>query len=181
MIPELGPDGMLPPGRYRVTREQLRARFVDGRGPTRAELWRDWEAATNLLARHVHVNAAWVHGPFLSQDTDPPAVHCVYWAEDLELDKAHLDVAAAKLLRAFSRPGYVRRRLGMKVDTQIAAWHCQPDPRNTDDYYAQYCTRRGEVDDLLQRLALGSAGAALARADAWPRRGYVEVIIDDYT
>lgn len=181
VIPELGPDGVLPPGRYRATREQLRARFVDDRGPIRAELWRDWEVATNLLARHVHVNAAWMHGPFLSGDPDPPAVHCVYWAEDFELDKARLDIDAANLLRAFAVPGYVRRRVGLKVDTQIAGWHCQADPRASDNYYARYCKCRGQFDDLLQRLAVGSAGAAPARADAWPRRGYVEVIIDDYT
>ncbi|MBU8822786.1 DUF6932 family protein [Mycolicibacterium goodii] len=180
MLPELGPDGMLPPGRYRVTQGEVQARFVDGRGQLRAELWRDWEVTTRMLGRRIPLNAAWLYGPFLSDADNPAVVQCVYWAEDYELGKARLDPAVAKLLRAFALPGEVRRAVGVKVDTALAAWHCQPDMRNRDEYFAQYTTRRGEVDDLLQRVASGPRGAAPVREDAVPRRGYVEVIIGGY-
>jgi len=150
-------------------------------GEARADLWRDWGTATNLLGRHIHVNAAWLYGPFLSQVTTPEAVQCVYWAEDLELDKARLDNTARNLLRAFALPGEVRRIVGLKVDTQLAAWHCQPDLSARDDRYAQYTKDRGTMDDLLQRIAMGAVGAGLGRENAWPQRGYVEVIVDDYT
>lgn len=119
MIPELGSGGALPPGRYRATREQLQATFVEGWGKARADLWRDWSTATNLLGRYVHVNAAWLYGPFLSEATTPETLHCVYWAEDLELDKARLDDTARNLLRAFAVPGEVRRMVGLNVATQL--------------------------------------------------------------
>jgi hypothetical protein len=83
-------------------------RFVDGRGALRRRLWQDWESATNLLRRHVHVNAAWLYGQFLSDAPDPQVVSCVYWAEDLELAKAHLNPASIKLLAAFAERDKVR-------------------------------------------------------------------------
>ena len=180
MLPESGPDGMLPPGRYRMTRDEVRARFVDGRGTQRAALWRDWEAATSLLGRTVAINAAWLHGAFLSNADQPPTVQCVYWAEDHELGKARLDPTAAKVLRAFALPGEVRRVVGVKVDTGLAGWHCRPDMRDRDERFAQYALRRGEIDDLLQRSSSGLRGAEPVREDAVPRRGYVEVIIGGY-
>ncbi len=171
---------MLPPGRHRVTQDEIHTRFVDGRGQHRAALWEDWEAATSLLGRCVPLNAAWLYGPFLSDIDDPAAVQCVYWAEDHELGKARLDPAVANVLRAFALPGQIRRVVGVNVDTALVAWHCQPDMRNRDEYFAQYAKRRGEFDDLLQRVASGSRGASPAREDATPRRGYVEVIIGGY-
>jgi hypothetical protein len=171
---------MLPPGRYRTTSDEIRARFVDGRGAQRAVLWRDWEAATGLLGRKVTLNAAWLHGPFLSDADEPPTVQCVYWAEDIELAQARFDPSAAKVLRAFALPGEVRRVVGMKVDTGLAGWHCRPDMRDRDERFAQYARRRGEIDDLLQRSAAGLRGAELVREDAVPRRGYVEVILGGY-
>ena len=163
-----------------MTREQVRARFVDGRGAQRAELWRDWEVATSLLGRKVALNAAWLHGPFLSDAAAPPTVQCVYWAEDHELGKARFDPETAKVLRAFALPGLVQEFVGVKVDTGLAGWHCQPDMRDRDEYFAQYALRRGEIDDLLQRSAAGPRGAEPVREDAVPRRGYVEVIIGGY-
>ncbi|KAA8939197.1 MAG: hypothetical protein F6Q13_19405, partial [Mycobacterium sp.] len=44
-------------------------------------MWRDWESATSLLGRHVHVNACWLYGRFLSEEPEPEVVSCVYWAE----------------------------------------------------------------------------------------------------
>ena len=178
VIPQIGPDETLPPGRYRATRDELHTRFVDGHDPMRALLWRDWTSATNLLGRYVHLNAAWLYGPFLSTAAQPRTVNCLYWAEDVELDKAFLDATAARFLRVFAVPGHIRRLTGLKVDTHVAAWHCQPDLKARDDRYDRYTQHRGTMDDLLQRAV--TAGVA-TRADAWPQRGYVEVIIDDYT
>jgi hypothetical protein len=144
----------------------------------RALLWRDWTSATNLLGRYVHLNAAWLYGPFLSTAAQPQTVNCLYWAEDVELDKAFLDATAARFLRVFAVPGHIRRLTGLKVDTHVAAWHCQPDLKARDDRYDRYTQHRGTMDDLLQRTV--TTGVA-TRADAWPQRGYVEVIIDDYT
>ncbi|AWG52263.1 hypothetical protein P5V93_15035 [Mycobacteroides abscessus subsp. abscessus] len=182
MIPELDPEhGLLPAGRYRSTRDEIHARFVDGRDQRRAELWRHWELATTLLGHHVPINAAWLHGTFFSDSIEPQPVQSLYWAEDLELGKARLDPISGPLLGAFAMPGEVRRIVGVQVDTQLAQWHCQPDPQDSDDYYAPYLHRRGMLDDLLQRVASGPAGAARTRLDALPRRGYLEVIIDGYS
>lgn len=181
MLPELEAGGALPPGRYRANHEQLHARFVAGQGPARGLLWRDWIAATNLLGRYVHVNAAWLYGPFLSETSELDTVHCLYWAEDLELDKARLEHAATKVVGAFAMPGQVRHLLGLKVHTHLAAWHCQPDLKASDGRYAQYTQDRGALDDLFQRINATTPEAGSVRGDAWPQRGYVEVIIGDYT
>jgi hypothetical protein len=182
VIPESSPEhGLLPAGRYRTTRDEICARFVTGRGERRTKLWGDWELATTLLGHHLPINAAWLHGTFFSDLTDPQPVQCLYWAEDLELGKARLDPVSGPLLRGFSMPGQVRRIVGIEVDTQLAPWHCQPDPQDPDDYYAPYLQRRGMLDDLLQRVVSGPAGAVRTRLDALPRRGYLEVIIDGYS
>jgi hypothetical protein len=68
----------------------------------------------------------------------------------------------------------------VQVDTQLLAWHCQPDPNTEDRYLTPYLERRGQVDDYLQRIRCGTRGSIPARDDALPRRGYVEVIVDDY-
>jgi hypothetical protein len=61
VIPELDPSrGLLPPGRYRASQAEVNKRFVDARGEQRQRVWRDWESATSLLRRHVHLNAAWL-------------------------------------------------------------------------------------------------------------------------
>lgn len=39
---------------------------------------------------------------------------------------------------------------------------------------------RGEMDDQVQRVATGLRGSEPAREDAFPRRGYAEVIISDF-
>jgi hypothetical protein len=181
VIPDLDPrQGMLPPGRYRATRDEVYQRFVHGQGTVRGRLWRDWGSATTLLCRHVHVNAAWLYGRFLSEDPEPEVVSCVYWAEDLELGKANLDPTSNTILRAYAQRGMVRDIVGVKVDTHLVAWHCQPDPQTEDRYHSPYLVRRGRLDDVLQRIRSGPRGSQPAREDALPRRGYVEVIVDDY-
>jgi hypothetical protein len=155
-------------------------RFVDRRGAHRQRLWADWESATSLLRRHVHVNAAWLYGTFLSENPEPEMVSCVYWAEDMELAKARLDPTSANILRAFAERGKVRRIVGLQVDTYLMACHCQPDTSTEDRYLSTYLQRRGWVDDHLQRMRSGPRGSQREREDALPRRGYVEVIVDDY-
>jgi hypothetical protein len=79
VIPGLSPShALLPLGRYRATRTEVYHRFVDGHGARRQRLWADWESATGLLCRHVHVNAAWLYGRLLSDDAEPELVSCVY-------------------------------------------------------------------------------------------------------
>lgn len=85
------------------------------------------------------------------------------------------------MLRAFASPGEVHKVVGVDVDTRLAAWHCQPDTQIDDNYYAEYLYSRGQVDDVLQRRRSGTAGSAPVRLDALPRRGYLEVTLDDYT
>lgn len=181
MIPDLdGTDGLLPPGQYRANRVEVYERFVQGRGAHRRRLWADWESATSLLRRNVHVNAAWLHGAFLSHEPEPEVVSCVYWAEDVELGQARLNPTSATVLLAFAQRGKVRRTVGAQVDTLLMAWHCQPDPAIEDRYLAPYLQRRGVVDDHLQRNRCGPRGSQPVRDDALPRCGYVEVIVDDY-
>lgn len=88
MIPGLSSEhGLLPAGRYRATREEVHARFVQGRGECRTTFWDHWELATTVLNQQVPINAAWLHGTFFSDTDQPQPVQCLYWVEDLELER----------------------------------------------------------------------------------------------
>lgn len=81
MIPELLPNGHLPPGRHPATLSEVEERFVTGAdfsdSPTRPEIWEGflsymaaWDTAEQTLGSPV-LRAIWLAGSFISSKPDP--------------------------------------------------------------------------------------------------------------
>ncbi len=180
MIPAFdAATGALPPGRYRTTPGEVAGCLATN--PHRRDLWTQWRAATELLSRHVPVLAAWISGGFVSDREDPDDVDCVYWVEDLELNQAALRPDSNRIIEIFARKGSLRELVGLRVDTFVAPWNCCPDLEHSTYLTKHYWAGRGQWDDFWSRMRSSGKGAPAARADAVPRRGYLEVIIDGFT
>ena len=180
MIPAFDPaSGALPPGRYQTTVGEVAACLATN--PHRQDLWLQWRAATELLSRHVPVLAAWISGGFVSDREDPDDVDCVYWVEDLEFGQAALRPDSHRIIEIFAQKGMLREHVGLQIDTFIAQWSCCSDLGNSSYLTKQYWASRGHWDDFWSRMRSSGKGAPAVRADALPRRGYLEVIIDGFT
>ena len=62
MIPNMRPDGTLPPGRWGTTLPDVETTFVSGRDPVRAEIMQDFINALQLLRRVTPVSRVWIGG-----------------------------------------------------------------------------------------------------------------------
>ena len=179
-LPPLTGAGQLPVGRFRCDIAEIEQRFVAdpslAASTTRSQIWTEWNTATAAIRSYVEVCAVWLSGSFLSGKVDPGDLDCVYIIEDALFDAA----ASADPTGAAFLDRVVRNTLGLQLDTFVLAWRPNPlaGPRDARDY--DYLWRRGYWDDFWQRLRSGAKGAAPVRADALPRRGYAEVILDDF-
>jgi len=182
-VPSFDVDGFLPPGRYRATVDEVHARFVGPypKGHQRQQIWGDWPTVTGLLRQTVaEVAAAWLGGSFLSTKDQPNDLDCLYV---VSVDKmTQLSPVQAKTLEQLTDPspqGF-RSKYGLQIDPYLLAWQLNPQsgPRNSQD--VTYCQWRGYWDDFWQRRRSGGKMGLPKPEDGLPRRGYVEVILDDY-
>lgn len=172
--------GALPVGRYPASLAEIHAQFVAGNTPAREKVWNDWQKATALLQHHVPVLAAWLSGSFFTSKDEPDDIDCVYWVGYLDLKAAQLNPASAHVVEVFSKKDELRKLVGLQVDTFVVAWYCCPDITQPMPDTSQYWAARGHWDDFWSRIRSGPKGAPVVRADALPRRGYLEVIFDGF-
>ncbi len=169
---------MLPVGRTRVTLEEVEAVFATNQ--LRRDLWAEFADATAILRASVRVRWIWLAGSYFTDKPDPDDVDCTYWIEDQDLVAARADPVAARVIETFSQPGLVRGLLRLRVDAYVVPWTCNPLHYPVSADHDQYYRQRGYWDDLWLRTRSGAKGAATTRADALPRRGYLEVVLDDF-
>lgn len=184
MIPALEPSGLLPLGRYPATRREITQRFVDApefaASGTRREVWTHWLEATDRLRTLLPVCAAWLGGSFLTARQDPDDVDAVYLIDTREAFQLRVrDPDGARVLAVFAMGDELRKRSGLRVDTFVLEWPLLPGPVPNALFGQQYLASRGYWDDFWQRTRTGAKGT-LDPADALPRRGYVEVILDGW-
>ncbi|WP_194227583.1 DUF6932 family protein [Cellulosimicrobium cellulans] len=190
-IPDLV-DNVLPPGRHCCTEDELHSRFVDhgdfATSTTRRDIWSQWGLARDLLRSSVLVHRAWVSGSFLTTKVSPNDIDVTFIIN--EADRLRRPVADLQMVEAFQlrkqdqTTGDLVPAHGLaRVDTYLLGWaphHLgpsgQPDPN-----YSAYAMQRGYWDDWWSRRRTTSKSAPLVPADAYPRRGYLEVSFDDYT
>lgn len=175
--------GFLPVGRYRCDQAAVQSMFVDDpmfvASSTRAKIWGDWERVTAVLRSQVPVCAAWLGGSFTTSKLDPSDVDVIYVIEDEIVDFARAtDPRASAVLDVIVQN--LARCEGYGIDTYLLPWRVNPERGPRDSRDRTYAFWRGYWDDFWLRTLSGPKTMPRVRADALPRRGYLEVILDGY-
>ena len=184
MLPALDEQtGLLPLGRFGATLDEVKAQYVDdprfAASTTRAEIWQDFESATEGIRSVVPVVCVWVGGSFLTDKLDPDDIDLVYWCEDLLVDQV-VDPKGRFILEMFGT-NQVRPQTGLRVDTRYCQWHVFPEADRAQTLEHQvYALNRGHWDDFWMRKRSGAKDSIPQRPDALPRRGYFEVTLDGF-
>ncbi|MFE5370903.1 DUF6932 family protein [Streptomyces mirabilis] len=113
-MPELDPvTGLLPPGRYAASLDELYATLVVSIGSaTRQEIWEEWaEHRAIVQALAGEITRMWVGGSFVSSKADPSDVDVTY------------------LLRAHAYDRLDRETLADLSDLTLRAWCVEQDMR----------------------------------------------------
>lgn len=178
-----GLDGLaIPPGRFRVTTEDIVATWLDApqlaQSTTRRPIWEHWMEAQARLREVVPVAMAWLGGSFLSPKLDPGDLDCVWVIDETMLTVAGMDPDRARLIALFANNQL--QNVGIPVDSFVLAWRRRPGTRPRDPLDHQYLQARGYWDDFWQRTRTGTKGSEPHRDDALPRRGYLEVVLDGF-
>lgn len=188
MLPLLDPvTGFLPSGRHGCSASEVEVAFVRDiaffGSPTRRAIWNDWNQALTVLQSAVTVHAAWIGGSFTTSKLDPEDIDVAFIIN--AADFRQRSAQDQHIVSLFMRPGQVKANLGLGVDSYIIPWECLPavtPPGTTMSYFQDsYFWARGHWDDWWQRARLTPKGSPALPADALPRRGYLEVLISDYT
>lgn len=88
---------------------------------------------------------------------------------------------AQKAFLALLAQGHALRNLrGKRLDTFVINWVSDPDGQGAVPGFGSYAQARGYWDDLWQRKLSGPKAAPRVPSDALPKRGYLEVILDDF-
>ena len=179
--------GVPPVGRRRATITEIEAAFVSApefsASTTRRTIWADFETGLQLLSSAVLVHAAWLGGSFISSKLDPSDLDVVFLVNQSDLNRR--SDPEKQIVDAFLRwedqgPGRPARAHGLLIDSFILNWRPLANPNPDAPGHAPYVKWRGYWDDFWCRNRSGSKSDPPTREDALPRRGYVEVIIDDY-
>jgi hypothetical protein len=173
-----------------VTQDEVLSRFVDhpdfAASTTRASIWDSWSIAQALLRSAVRVPVAWLSGGFVSSKVDPEDVDATFFVSLESYNMA--GVAERKVIESFTHrvagptPGKTVSAHGIaQVDSFAILWApfqvARPGSPALD---GQYVAMRGYWDDWWSRRRSGAKTDPFVRADALPRRGYLEVVLDGF-
>ncbi|MEE6289310.1 hypothetical protein V2J52_16775 [Georgenia sp. MJ173] len=183
MIPPLTAVGALPRGRYPATIPEVESAFVAdpmwAASTTRPTVWADWLQVTAQARKVVPVAAAWLGGSFLTDKLNPDDLDVIYL-----IDARQAAAVTSPLYRGFlsllSQGQALRTLRGSRLDTFVIDWVPDPDGARMAPGFSDYVADRGYWDDLWQRSLSGPKMAPRVPSDALPKRGYLEVILDDF-
>ncbi|WP_030561719.1 DUF6932 family protein [Streptomyces aureocirculatus] len=176
-MPELDPvTGLLPPGRYAASLDELHAALVLSTGSaTRQEIWEEWADHRMMVeALAGEITRMWVGGSFVSDKTDPGDVDVTYLLRARAYDR--LDRETLADLSDLTLRGWCVEQ-GMRVDAHLLRL---PEEMPVSEMMPSLFTQGtsesfrdiGLYDELWQRTRIPST-------DGTPtglRRGYVEVL-----
>lgn len=172
MIPALTKNGYLPHGRHSTTIEEVESQFVPPDNPVRQSMWSDWIALTDLIRETVgELPAVWIGGSFVTSKDEPGDIDVVYVLKrETVLVLEPLQLSVLEIIfeeKGHNLTGAVSPfffYLEEMIDHTAAL-------RNGDA--SNSLAARGYWDQLWSRTRDSSK-------PAYPVRGYLEVIIDDY-
>jgi hypothetical protein len=176
MIPAFDSRGLLPPGRYRSTVDEVEATLIDAAAfaasVTRRQVWDDFVAVVDLLHnKRVRVPAAFLGGGFTTSALDPSDI-------DVTLLFDATRISSPATFAEINKITSNAKATGLKVDAFTIPWW--PDHR-TGQSQMTYRHDRGKWDDWWQRHVPKADRHPPQRHHAMPVRGYLEVILDGYT
>lgn len=183
MIPPLTAAGALPRGRHPATINEVESAFVTdpkwAASTTRRTVWDDWVQVTEQARKAVPIAAAWLGGSFLTDKANPDDLDVVYI-----IDSRRAAAVTSTLHRGFlavlSQGDALRKLRGKRLDTFVIEWVPDPDGARLAPGFEDYAANRGYWDDLWQRRLSGPKMGPRVPSDALPKRGYLEVILDDF-
>lgn len=185
-MPALHPvTGELPLGRHNCTVDEFEAAFVSApefvSSTTRSEVWAHWELARTALRGVVPVYSAWVGGSFVSSKTDPNDMDIVFVIDAATVDRMLPGSRAQQIVTVMSQGSTHHDPVGRRLDTYTLLWRSIPDPCDDPAGLAPgYYLWRGHWDDFWQRARTSPKDTPPTQADSIPRRGFLEVTLDDY-
>lgn len=183
-------DAALPPGRHRCTERELFETFVEADEFTpslsRAALWEHWQVGRDLLRSAVKVHCAWISGSFTTAKMSPRDIDVTFIIS--ESDRRQRSVDDLKVVESFItrvrdplRPKEVIPAHGLMIDSYVINWAPHhPSATGLGVDYCTYAQDRGYWDDWWSRQRRSGKGKTPTPSDAVPRRGYLEVIFDDF-
>lgn len=175
-MPALTSDGIVPHGRWRVTLADIESVFVDGRAEPRPSIWTEFATATAALQSITHVAALWLSGSYFTSKPDPDDIDCVYIVDDRSKPTTPQEAAVFDL---FTGGQKLRKVTRLRVDSYVLPWIYRPGVEI--DVASQIPLMwRGYWADLWQRRRHGPKGSTHPQ-DAIPERGFLEVIVGDFT
>jgi hypothetical protein len=169
--------GLLPPGRYAASLDELHAAFVATTTSTaRREIWEEWishRAMVEALAGEI--TRMWVGGSFISSKADPGDVDVTYLLRARAYDR--LDRETLADLDDLTLRGWCVEQ-GMRVDSYLVRL---PEDMSVSQMLPSQLTARasdsfrdiGLFDEVWQCVK----PAAINGIPGEPRRGYVEVLL----
>lgn len=177
-LPKLDPEtGLLPPGRYAASLDELHAALVKSTGSAvRHEIWEEWaqhrmviESLTGGIAR------MWVGGSFVSSKPDPGDVDVTYLLRARTYDA--LDRETLADLDDLTLRGWCVEQ-GMRVDALLLRLPerlpvSQMAPGQLNPIESESFRDIGLYDEVWQCVKPASANSLPGE---W-RRGYVEVLL----
>lgn len=176
VIPTLEASGLLPPGRFRTTVDEVEARFVTSAefasSATREDVWQNFLELVALIKKlRVRVPAAWIGGSFTTASLDPPDADV-----SILIDRSKISSTDTypKVLRLVGNT----KKQGLALDAFVIQWWPEGDDTRIP---SGYLLERGKWDDFWQRHVPKAERVPAQRHHAMPVRGYLEVILDGYS
>jgi predicted nucleotidyltransferase len=182
--------GVLPQGRYQCTQDEIEAFFVNDpsfvASISRPAIWQHWETGLELLTSAVTVHSAWIGGSFVTAKLTPRDIDVLFIVS--EEDRAKRGVEDRQVIESFMNrvrdplTGHLKPAHGLLVDSYVINWsphNPAPDGKRTPLHFA-YAAERGYWDDWWSRKRVTSKKKPSVREDALPKRGFLEVILNDY-
>jgi hypothetical protein len=118
----------------------------------------------------------WLGGRYFTSKADPGDVDCVYVVDERSKPTTPRE---STLFDLFAGPGRLTTVTGLRVDSFVLPWVYRPDGA-VDVANQVPLMQRGYWDDFWQRQRHGAKGTVHPQ-DAMPERGYLEVIVGDFT
>jgi hypothetical protein len=186
VIPQLGDEGHLPPGRYRTSLQEVEDRFVNheefAHSASRRNLWHGfqvyltaWASAEEAMGVSVLIGV-WIGGSFPSSKLDPEDIDIAAVFDRRALDALEGQVGVGAFRRLVSNRSKCLDKYG--VEPHPVRWVRVATPWDSDaqspasrDYFHD----RGTLDDWMQRARPAGDKVAPRPEDADPARGYLEV------